>query len=679
MAAEAPKYAGNMCFGAGGCQHPSDSRFPSNYTIGGETRCKVVPGQPETRIDGDFLNRLGAGLGGRTLHDALEANGTPVYFVIGHSSYDSVFDVGADDEDWEKRSVKFDQPATMFQVPEKCYYVSTSATGWGMLSSETATSLGSDIEDDDHILNSSYEKVMSNLFSNEYTCGGGRLGDKDEENGERQPVVDPDSGKPARIGVQVYGSEYNPVPQKDWLQVEQKLNEGDCPGLLTLQSGYFLPKQWAYNKSHQFYGSPLTRDGFGIIELSVGSKGALQDGLLAVDGIAGRTRSHYAPEPAKIQKVIMDAIDERRLTHMSLTDAEGNATGGSVYFAKSRTGGVMKEEEIACWHLIREAVVGGREKEVYMSEIMNTLSRNGGKPIVVCALSCSEQYVKMHDRKRGVVAYAPQQLAEMSGELEVDFATTMIDAEDAEVIPPEYLAGARVMGAMVASSLQLQTTMHISNGKLWDAACGINAAAGSGDGDTKPLVVGWSGTEPTSKGTSLSRLLERRLRSTTEAVVSVAKKLTERTGGIAKLALPCFFAEDWLAPLINVSEEWAAEAEAEMDVEDRLPEMGAANTTAMVAAPRRSRFMEGGPDRNPGTSKERRVDPIKRPPKQGRRVDHIKRLPKEGGGEKRRLATRKRRRLPRKRTKVWKSRSKKKTRNHRDRKGKSRKRTRRRR
>ena len=647
MAAKAPKYAGNMCFGAGGCKQPSEGRFPSNYAIGGVQRCDVLGYEPETRVDGNIINALHKILrvdkedGSsemRTLHDYLVQNETSCYFVIGHSSYDSVFDVGADEE-WGVRSVKFDQPATMFQVPENCYYVSTSATGWGMLSSGTATSLGSDIEDDDHILNSSYEKVMSNLFSNKYTCGGGRLGDKDKESGERQPVVEPDSGKPARIGVQVYDSMYNPVPQDDWLQVEQKLNDSGCPGLLTLQSGYFLPRQWAYNKSHQFYGSPLTRDGFGIIELSFGSEGALQDGLLAVDGIAGRTRSHYAPEPAEIQKVIQDAIAENRLTHMPLTDAEGNATGGSVYFAKSRTGGEMKEEEIACWNLIREAVVGGREKEVYMSEVMNTLKRKDGKPIVVCALSCSEQYVKTHARKRGVVAYTPQQLAEMSRGLEVDFATTMIDAS---FISPEYLAGARVMGAMAASSLQLQTTMHVSNGKLWDAACGINAAADSGDGDTNPLVVGWSGTEPTSKGTSLQRLVERRLRSTTEAVESVAKELTERTGGIAKLALPCFFAAEWLAPLINVSD------------------LGAGVPTSGMQ-PLQNSF-EVPPPHGPA----RRNIQDKRKARANNPV---------GGGGKRRLATCKRRRLPRKRTQVRKPRLKKKTRNHKDRKSRPRMRT----
>ena len=538
-----PRYTGDRCFGNGGCQNPTDGRVASNYTIGGETRCKVVPGQPETRIDGDFLNRLGAGLGGRTMHDALKANGTPVYFVIGHSSYDSVFKISPEGVGDEK-SIKFVPRATMFEVPDNCYYISTSATGWGMLSSGTSISTAEDLEAKDHILNCRYDKVMENLFSNDYTCEGGRLDAAPE--------------KAARIGVQVYDSKFDPTSQL-WLDgIIAQLKEDGCEGLLTLQSGYFLPRQWAYNKSHQFFGGPLTRDGFGIIKLSPGSRGALADATLAVDGIAGRTRSHYVREGLEIPEEAKEEVGTL-LSHMRLMDEEGNEVDGSVYFAKPR-GEAWSAGEKACWKLITERVGQGQEKEVYMNEIITALQQGQTTPIIVCALSCSEQYVKTISKREPVMQKTSGvDISKDSRALLIDFATTRITPA---LLPKKDRLGAQIMAAMVAGSLQFQTTLHVSNGKLWDTACSINSSAGH-DGEKNPLVVGWAGTEPTSRGTSLDRLV--RAPETRGLVSDVTSAVAELQGEVGKnvqtvdVALPCFFAENWLSPLISYGNKSSAQ------------------------------------------------------------------------------------------------------------------------
>lgn len=622
-----PRYTGDRCSGNGGCRNPTDGRVASNYTIGGETRCKVVPGQPETRIDGDFLNRLEAGLGGRTLHDALNANGTPVYFVIGHSSYDSVFKISPEGVGDEK-SIKFVPGATMFEVPDNCYYISTSATGWGMLSSGTSISTAEGLEAKDHILNCRYDKVMKNLFSNDYTCEGGRL--------------DAAPGEASRIGVQVYDSKFEPTSQL-WLDgIIAQLKEDGCEGLLTLQPGYFLPGQDAYNKSHQFFGGPLTRDGFGIIKLSPGSGGALADATLAVDAPAGRTRSHYV-EGVKIPAEAKKKVGTL-LSHMSLRDEDGNEVEGSVYFAKPRKEAEAKEwspGEKACWELIRDRA--GKEEEVYMDEIIRELQKGTTSPIIVCALSCSEQYVKTISKRDTVMQRTSGlDVSKGSRALQIDFAATRITPS---LLPEEYRLGAQIMAAMVAGSLQFQTTLHVSNGKLWDTACSINASAGH-DGEKNPLVVGWAGTEPTSRGTSLDRLVRApETRGLVSDVTSAVAELQDEVGvnvQTVEVALPCFFAENWLSPLISYGNKSSAQKRGwdELESDDR----------GEGEVKRAWRTSTGASTAKGGTRASRK---------------------------KRR--TRRSRGAPRKRTKVRKPMLKKKTRNRRDRKSKSRKRTRRRR
>ena len=60
-----------------------------------------------------------------------EDTGVPVYIIVGHSSYDSQFST-------TEQEIKFSRDGTLFQVPEGCFYVSASPTGWGILTPNPA-------------------------------------------------------------------------------------------------------------------------------------------------------------------------------------------------------------------------------------------------------------------------------------------------------------------------------------------------------------------------------------------------------------------------------------------------------------------------------------------------------------------------------------------------------------
>lgn len=452
----------------------------------------------------------------------------PVYIVVAHSSYDSVFGV-------VEKEIKFSRDGTLFEVPHGSFYVSASPTGWGMVDgNDNKFGASSTYESEDHILRGTRERIMEMLFSPDYTCKTGRDAGSATSRIELVPHgedrCETDWGRLQALASALAASPYN------------------CPGLITNQPGYFLPQQWTYNKEHHFYGDTLTLGGFGIIKLTKRGSSAFT-----------------IPRPGGPRTRLAES-------HVR--------TAGQLFFVSDSE---LTEGDLECWEMMRERT--GAEAPCFASEITSALSGTHDKPAVVITLSCSEFRIFIGDRPRQTTrlnATAPPQDANhFMPDLAVmtlpDVLQDMLAAGNERqlrdhfrsgrnpfAIPPdetlkalmrERLMMARLMKSMCVASLQLQTNLHTNSGGLWDwvVAGSLERTYVEQGMDERPwqrsLTAGWATGVPGEECVSFERLISTDPSALISAE-SAAAELVHHLAGELSCGLiqemPCFYARDFV-------------------------------------------------------------------------------------------------------------------------------------
>ena len=261
------------------------------------------------------------------------SNDTPIYLIIAHSEI--TFWINKNPYNKKKEI----DPVTYFNVPENNYLIyTTPCSTWSMLYEDYTE------EDKNHILNKSYNEIKSNLISPKLSSYEGN-----------------------RIELLITDMNYvKTIPKTSKIYNESKI----------LKPGFFLSNEYAFNKTHQFFGDTLTGYNFGIIK------------LMPIENYNTRNSIKTSVDILKKYKIPTKPKDETK-------DKK------KVPYFISNTELTEKDKELNKLIVKRSL----KKEEISIDEIMN-LGENG----IYISLSCSELGLYM----RNVVREASRKIYDRS-------------------------------------------------------------------------------------------------------------------------------------------------------------------------------------------------------------------------------------------------------------------------